>query len=676
MTGSSINRSTTLWLLAITLLVTLPLFPVLPYSVLAIICGCGFWRFCQQKSLLREPPSLVKVGIVLISSISIYSHFGEIAGLDTAAAVLTASYALKLLELKTLRDAWILLLMGFFLAVTGLLYSQSLLMTSYVLVTITTIVSAMASLYFKNNNLAFALKQGMILSLQTLPFMFALFILVPRIPPLWSVPTTDKNAMIGLSDSITPGDIAQLSQSDELVFRATFKERTPPPEQRYWRSIVMSHFDGSTWSQQKHNDLLPNNDITIDDLVRWHPTPSWLDQPVKETPAYQYDIIQEPSGKNWLFSLGPAYQSVAGSGITYNYRLIAREPINLRKAYSQKQIEGQETQDNLPYWLTQLNLQRPPSGNELSQNLGRKLAIKHQSNPLKIANELMTLFRTEQFFYTLKPLTLGKNAIDEFLFDTKQGFCSHYAGAFVYIMRAAGVPARLIAGYQGGELKEQERVIQVRQFDAHAWAEIWVPNQGWLRVDPTAAVSPERISQGLETAVAEEGTFLANNPLSPIHFRHIALFNQMRLSWEYIEHQWQRSVLDYHQKKQEALFREFFGDRDIYISLAILLGIIISLLLLIICIILFWPKKNNQSELEKLYTIFCRVMAKKGFDRQPKEGPITFGNRIIHLNPELYNKISHITLLFSQLIYAQNINKNIYQKLKDELKSLKKQVKI
>ncbi len=663
-----IARSSTIWLVATLLLVSAPLFPVLPYAVIGTVIFCVYWRYRQLQGRSGEAPTWMKVLLVVFCSINIYIEFKTLVGLAAGASVLVAACSMKLLELKAVRDTWIIMLLSFFVVVTGLLFSQSLLMAGYLLVVLVVIVSAMAGLHYRSNRqgLGFVFRRGAILSAQALPMMLILFLVVPRIPPLWSVPMPERDATTGISDSMTPGDIARLSQSDKLAFRATFEGKVPPPEQRYWRGIVMSHFDGRTWSQEDHDKLAVRQDITEDGLVRWHPSPSWYEVDKGLEPEYRYDIILEPTSQSWLFSLGPAWEAIEDTGVTRNYRLIPRNPVDFRMAYQLESRKRQADERDLPEWMAELNLRLPYDGDREARAYGEALSKQFDADPVKIANALLEQFRSQPFYYTLRPPLLGANTIDEFLFSSRQGFCSHYAGAFVFVMRAAGIPARVVAGYQGGEYKPDDRVIQVRQFDAHAWAEIWVPDRGWVRIDPTAAVSPERVREGLERAVSGEGSFLSERPFSPVRFRHIDLLNTLRLSWEKLEYQWQRRVLGYHNESQEALFRQLFGDRDMYQTLAIVLAGATALFLMIMSAVLLWPGRKKRTAVEKVYDRFCRKMAKKGFERRPGEGPVAYGQRIAESAPEL----AEVAIMFAEC-YARCQYGNITMDQADRVKQLK-----
>jgi hypothetical protein len=269
----------------------------------------------------------------------------------------------------------------------------------------------------------------------------------------------------------------------------------------------------------------------------------------------------------------------------------------------------------------------------------------------------MALFRQEAFFYTLNPPLLneqaGLNSIDQFLFESRRGFCSHYASAFVYLMRAAGVPARVIGGYQGGEYKVEQNLIQVRQFDAHAWAEIWVQGRGWLRFDPTAAVSPQRIESGLEAALGATEAFLPDSPLSLYRYREVGFLNSVRLAFEQAEYQWQRSVVNYRQDQQEAFLRGLLGNKNFYWrqSMALSLGAVFIIGLL--SFLLFY-KKRTEKPLIILYRHFCKKMGRQGFQRQPGEAELSFAHRIAQARPEMADDVLFFTNQYLSAAYQES----------------------
>ena len=286
---------------------------------------------------------------------------------------------------------------------------------------------------------------------------------------------------------------------------------------------------------------------------------------------------------------------------------------------------------------------------------GRQRTLAEQDDILgRQTEEIMVLqkFNREPYVYTLQPPLLGEHAMDDFLFQTRRGFCEHYAFAFVVMMRAAGVPARVVAGYQGGEINPLNSTVIVHQFDAHAWAEVWYPNEGWVRADPTAAVSPDRIEWGLERAVASEGSFLANSPLSPLRYRSVKWLNAIRLRYDDLTWRWQSWIVGYDSEQQYEFLENLLGEFSARKFAAVLLGTW-ALVLIPVGFSLFGRRKlHKHSPEDKHYLAFCARLAKREIRREPGEAPGAFSNRAATALPAAASNIHQITTLYGDLAYA------------------------
>ena len=268
-------------------------------------------------------------------------------------------------------------------------------------------------------------------------------------------------------------------------------------------------------------------------------------------------------------------------------------------------------------------------------------------------DRVLQRFNVEPYTYTLQPGRLsGRDTIDQFLFESLRGFCEHYASAFVFMMRAAGVPARVVAGYQGGEINPVNKTVIVHQFDAHAWAEVWFEGQGWVRVDPTAAVSPDRIELGLEEAMAAEGSFLSAAPLSILRYRNIPLLNLLRLRYDALTYRWQSWVVGFDRDQQFDLLHDLFGEISSRLFATLLLGRWVLVLLPVGISLLLRRKTNPISPLDKYYQRFCARMANIGIAREPGETPCQFAERISGILPGHSDEVWEVTALYNQLAYA------------------------
>ena len=666
----AVTRTSSVWLMAAQVMVLLPVWDVVPLPVILVGVLVLFWRITLWFGRGVWPPGWLRLLLVVFAFVSVGVSFSPLISLESAVSVLAAGYSLKLLEMRNRRDALVVVYIGFFVVATSVLYSQTLLQTLYLLACLVVLIAAQQGLYRQSAQMPVihSVRYGALLVVQAVPLTVLFFLLVPRIGPLWSVPLPDHSARTGLSDSMSPGDIARLSRSDELAFRARFNGDVPPVSQRYWRAVVMDRFDGITWSQTDYKSLLARGV----NLLQWRST-----QPVKEgwwqleQTSYDYEIMMEPTGRPWLFTLGAPGLPVEDGFMLRTMRLESSVPVNERKLYKPGSGRPVDKSLTLPEWLKQINLQLPGEGNPRSRLLAEQILAQAGGDPVKMAGSLMAMFARQSFFYTLSPPLLGENPVDEFLLDSRRGFCAHYAGAFVFLMRAAGIPARVVGGYQGGEYKPEENLIQVRQFDAHAWTEIWVEGQGWLRFDPTAAVSPVRIESGLQAALGAERDFLADSPLSLYRFRGVSALNRLRLAYENIEYQWQRSVINYRGERQEAFLRSLLGDRDYYLRLAMMLGGGIFVIIGLLSFLLLY-RRNRVDPLVALHRSFCRKLSRQGFDRQHGEGVLTFAQRIARQNPGMSEAVLGFTEAYIQVGYADRtqISDGQIRKLKGLLRRL------
>ncbi|MCL6268703.1 DUF3488 and transglutaminase-like domain-containing protein [Sansalvadorimonas sp. 2012CJ34-2] len=647
-----VTRAASFSLLAVLVLVTLPLFHVLPFMVLGLVATAVIWRLLLLRTKGCEPGWIILTILVVLACLQIFNHYGTFLGLEAGAATLVSAYSLKLLEMRCRRDGLLVAFLGFFVVVTGLLFSQSIPMMLYLLVCLMVLVSVLVGIFQPRDKTGYkpVVKFGAIMAVQALPLTVILFLLVPRVPPLWVVPLPDNSAKVGLSDSMAPGEFAEVSKSSKLAFRATFHGAVPPPKERYWRAVVMYWFDGRRWSQGNSGDWSLVG-VNTDQFVSWYPgNPRWA-VPGGE-PEFDYDVILEPSGQPFLPVLGPASEAIAGTGLTRDWRLLDREKVDLRKQYRVQSGLDEGYDRVLPDWLRAASLQLPKVGNPRTRKLARELKDVYRDDVSGLVFKILQMFQQEEFYYTLRPPKLDANSVDGFLFDTRRGFCAHYSGALVFLLRAAGIPARVIGGYQGGEVIEKG-VLQVRQFDAHAWVEVWQPGYGWERVDPTAAVAPERVEEGLESAVAREGSFLEGAFLSPSRYRGVPLINGLRIHYEQLEYHWQRMVLSYDENAQKGLFQRWFGRKNVIPILIALLGASFVVVMVVFMLMAWKPWRRKLPPAERYYQRFCRRMARKGIKRERGEGPKAYVRRISREKPELSREAVYITSLYIRLAYGQ-----------------------
>ncbi len=296
-------------------------------------------------------------------------------------------------------------------------------------------------------------------------------------------------------------------------------------------------------------------------------------------------------------------------------------------------------------------LQLPEQGNPRSRTWAAELR-RSAREPQAVVDALLRHFNREPYHYTLEPPPVGSDIVDDFLFQTRSGFCAHYAGAMTFVLRAAGIPARVVAGYQGGEVNPAGNYLSVHQFDAHAWVEYWVAERGWVSVDPTFQVAPERVEQGLEQALARERSFLADEPLSLLRFRDVGWMNTLRLRWDSLNYGWQRWVLNYQDEQQSQMLQRWFGKLD---GQALGLGLVAVLGLLtgILALVLFKPWRREKDVQQRQFDRFERLLARQGIRRHKGEGARSFAERAATEMPDQAPAIRAFVRLYEAQRYAQ-----------------------
>ncbi|NQX88370.1 MAG: DUF3488 domain-containing protein, partial [Halioglobus sp.] len=528
-----IPRNALVWCIISLFAVVAPHAGRLPVWVLGIYILAVVWRLQVHRGRWSFPGNTLKIALTVSSFIGIFSSYGTLIGLEPTVALLLTAFAFKFIELSQRKDAYVLLFLGYFVCLTEFLFSQDLLITLYTLLCVAFLTSALVALHQPGQNefQPRTLRVASIMLLQSLPLMLVLFFLFPRIGPLWSVPLTKQAGKTGMSDMMRPGDVASLSQSSEVAFRVKFDGAIPSRPKRYWRGLVFSRFEQGTWSAVAYYDV-PAQDQRPPSVVT-------------SGRAMNYSVIMESTQQNWLYSLRYARSRTPGVMQSSDFRLFSPSPVEVETLYEVSTWPEAAVELQLSDWRRTLETTLPAQGNPATRELATALRASVASDR-DYVDAVMDRFNREAYVYTLEPGRLqGSNTIDQFLFQTQRGFCEHYASAFVFMMRAAGVPARVVAGYQGGETNPVNKTVIVHQFDAHAWAEVWIEGRGWVRADPTAAVAPERIEMGLEQAVASEGSFLAAEPLSPLRYRNIPLLNQLRLRYDALTYRWQSWVVGF-----------------------------------------------------------------------------------------------------------------------------------
>lgn len=555
-----------LWLLLTLAWVLAPHLSVLPLWVSASVAGLIAWRAWITWRGHRLPHRLLPVALTCVAGIAVWLQYRTIFGKDAGVAFVVLLLGLKLLEMRARRDIFVVIFLCLFVMLTSLFESQSMGMAAMLLVGLWMLVTALISVQFAVREPPWRVKArlAMRVVLYALPLMGVLFLFFPRIEgPLWGMPGDAYAARSGLSDSMAPGSFERLSLSREIAFRVRFTGRVPAPAERYWRGPVLGAFDGREWTplpplRERARHLPVSRHIVIDPAS-----------------AVDYRVTLEPSNRPWLFTLDiPAEAPTFASGATpsgarvrpdlqaVSDRLIRDRVLYHARSYTRYRVGVDESRLRLQDWL-----ELPPGFNPRTHALAARMqadesridasggdrtgsSTEKARHDRRLIERVLAMIRTQGFVYTLEPPALGRDSVDDFLFDTRSGYCEHYASAFVVLMRALDIPARVVTGYQGGEINPVDGFLEVRQSDAHAWAEVWLPGEGWKRVDPTAAVAPDRIERGAGAAFAGDrglaGLVAPGSWLSK-------LLQETRFNWDAVGNAWNQWVLAYNADRQSSL---------------------------------------------------------------------------------------------------------------------------
>ncbi|WP_201595994.1 transglutaminase family protein [Psychrobacter vallis] len=546
-------------------------------------------RFRKLRHLKRLYQAMQMLGF-LLGLVGLWLTYNTAFGLDMGVAFLVLCLISKLWELYKRRDAYVVLNLSLFVLAALFLMNQGLVTTLEVVVGAVVVLLAFIALNDDGNTRGEGrLRTLGILGIGALPLLVVLFLFFPRLPPLWSVQLSGQQATTGVSDSMSPGDFANLGQSTELAFRVEFENNRPPQQQLYWRGLVFSDFDGVTWRpspQQRQWQPSPQRPAWIENAFATVP------DAVKVAPS-NYEIILEPTQQNWLFGLDYPFSQRPDVSVTSDFTLLKDQPVTQQLRYDVLQFAPMRIDPILDNELRQLNLALPADGNPQARALAKQLFAQSGSDPVRYMNAIERWINQTDFRYTLSPPRLNTNRIDEFLFETKAGFCEHYASSFTFMLRAAGIPARVVAGYQGGELSRGGTVWEVRQKDAHAWTEVWLEGQGWVRVDPTAFVAPERVEQGMDAMTQSQGAAMFGEGAgAQISYQQYQMLQSLRRLSDQASYYWQKDVVGYDQDKQADSLLKWFNIRSIGQQIVWLAASAITVMSVLIFII--WQRRRKR----------------------------------------------------------------------------------
>lgn len=596
--------------------------PHLPWWLTAALAPLLALRWWLRRHHQGRVPAWLKLPLLAALLLAIVVWYGNIFGQAPGAALAVGLLVLKLLETESTRDARVGMSFACFTLMAALLFDQSMVTTAAVAVGLLPPLAALRSLEPGRRvptRLWRELLPGAGLLLAALPLALAAFLLVPRLDsPLWGGANhTDQRT--GLSDRMTPSDYTQLLVDDSPAMRVSFDGAPPARDQRYFRAYVLGYYDGYSWTRYRRRPLPP--------------------APLTAAASIRYHISLEPTAQRMLPTLDVPLAAPADTTLLHDRVLLAAKPVNRLTDYTlasatrytlEPQLAG-----NPARWL-----ELPAGFNPRTLALGRQWRTRYGNDPMAIVRAALDLFHNGGFRYTLAPAPLGRNAMDDFLFDTHEGFCEHYSSAFTVLMRAAGIPSRVVTGYQGGYWNALGHYLLVRNSDAHAWSEVWIAGRGWVRVDPTAAVRPQRISEGAAAAVAGQ-----------LPWYQAGWLQAARNHWDIVNRWWNQSVNGFNALRQRGLLQPF-GIRKVDTATLTALLAAACVLSMLAGLAWVWRRRASDDPVRAALRMVERKLARAGIHRQAGEGPRDYLQRAADALPENREPLLKLMNLYLALRYA------------------------
>ena len=671
-----IPRAALSWILLAVMLVMLPQSLHMPFWVTLLTFVCIAWRWLIFTGMAAYPGRLLRIAIVVFTmTISISQMRSMGVGLDSAASLLALGFVFKLIEMRRKRDVYVVVSLCFIMAMVSYLYSQSAVSTLYFAIVVIVITGAMIALNRSTlvsngpSTLWLACKIGM----QALPLTLVLFLVFPRIAPLWAVPVQNNNGTTGVSDEMSPGDLAQLGRSSELAFRVQFEDSLPPlHEDLYWHGLVLDNFDGETWRRSRRGSSY--SEAASLNNFQWN----WEDRVQLGGNILRYNVIIEPTMQPWLYGLHLAQPVSRNLFQSRNFEIFNDGLLSKRSSYDLISYRGSATDLILLDSARRRSTDLPEDGNEQSREFARELRASVATDR-DFVYAVLAHFQQNDFFYTLNPALLGEQRVDDFLFNSREGFCEHYASSFAFLMRAVGIPARVVAGYQGAERNPYEDYMMVYQYNAHAWNEVWLEGEGWVRFDPTGAVSPERIEQGVEAALANDPAFMEQSLFAAGRLGSIGWINALRLRLDAMEYEWNRRVVNYDEEVQTDFLSNILGEATEQKMVMLLVGLAVLVIGAVSLTIVGIEPRNRRAPVDRLYAQVGKELEKIKLGRQCGEPPLHYRDRVVAARPELGELMAELTQCYMAVNYrgadlSAGDHKQYLAQLKSNLTQLKMQL--
>ena len=621
------------WTIAAFVLAALPHLAAMPSWLGAFILGACGWRLAAARYRWRPPPAMLRLALTGFALLLVVVAFGGLWGRRTATALLCVMLAAKMMEMFSMRDLRLVASVSFFLIATQFLFSERLVYLLYLVagtLVATIALARIQSIHSKprsdrhpGGELA-GVRSAAILLLMAMPVAVTLFVLFPRLAqPLWGLPDQIMDGRTGLSDDMAPGSISNLFLDDSPAFRVEFDGPPPPAGERYWRGPVLWNFDGTTWTRPFFGD-----------------TPSRQFVPEGEG-AWSYRVQLEPHERRWLFVLDYPVRGPEQALITVDHQMLNRHPVTTLTRYEVVSNPHFIDMPELSTGARAVALRLPDDRNPRTVALAAELRQRYPDDR-ELINAVLRWFREEAFFYTLRASPLGRHGADEFLFDLRSGYCEYYASAFAILMRAAGIPTRIVTGYQGGFWQSGSQYLLVRQSDAHAWTEVWLEGSGWTRIDPTAAVSPARIERGARSVID-----------TPRHLLDLDWIQQLRNQYDRIQHLWNRWVLGFdHERQRRLLDRLGLPDMTPERIALLMLAVLLLVMLPLSYALLRQAPARGLSQAERSWQRLLRQLQRRGIVKHPSETPMEFAARVSRSRPEDGERLIQLALMYCRIHYG------------------------
>jgi hypothetical protein len=615
-----------------------------------------FWMEPKGYSLRFATLKVILAGAALFA---IFASYGSLKGIEPGVSLLVVLMSLKILEAHTAREFYVMVLMGWVLCLCGFFLSQDFAIAVCLLTGVVLLLVALIQFHRASVAGAFwpPLGTASKLLVQAAPLVIVLFFLFPRINTgLRFDLRTIRSANSGFSDRLSPGSIAALANSAEIAFRAEFPDtKIRPPSPMYWRGVVMWHCEGMEWRA-------PSAPPSISRSFDTEGAGGAL--PVQSRGnIIRQRITLAPHGARWMFALDRPFEIPPGTILARGNYLWSVQIIRKTFRYDVVSSSGSTGKELTP-GERQEALEVPASISPAVRELAESWTDQ-DSNPRATMNKALQFFRTYGFRYSLLPGEYGKNDLEQFLFHRRIGFCEHYATSFATLMRLAGIPARVVVGYLGGEYNDLGRFFLVRQADTHAWCEIWLPDSGWTRIDPTAAVAPGRASLDLNSFLERRGAsgqMEGRRSTLLTQLARSALFTDARLVMETLNYEWDTRLLAFDADVQDVLLDSIgLASRGPLVLLIEIL--IVAAAVLVIYFAWMQLRTGSPSDrVRELYERFCQKTARMGVPRDPWEGPSDFSSRAALLLPNESERIRQISDTYIGLRYAREAPSEVLDK--------------